>query len=209
MRQRFSHVVDADQRLCAVRLLGCAPWDLIDHEQEEHERDIAEGIRIAYVAATRARDLLVVAGVGDGPQDGWLGPLNKALYPQKPNFRASTVASACPPFGNASVLLRTERPGGGAATIRTLTDDEGRYDFNGIHPGKQLVRINANGFLRPDPIAFEMAEQDVVHDADVVVRPGYTRPLRLTHAGGAPATGIRSARAPNDRARRHSGRPAR
>ena len=98
--------VDADQRLCAVRLLGCAPWDLIDHEQEEHERDIAEGIRIAYVAATRARDLLVVAGVGDGPQEGWLGPLNKALYPQKPNFRASTVASACPLFGNASVLLR-------------------------------------------------------------------------------------------------------
>ena len=49
---------------------------------------------------------MVVAGVGDGPQEGWLGPLNKALYPQKPNFRASTVASACPLFGNASVLLR-------------------------------------------------------------------------------------------------------
>ena len=36
----------------------------------------------AYVAATRARDLLVVPAIGDEPwEGGWLDPLNRALYP--------------------------------------------------------------------------------------------------------------------------------
>ena len=45
-------------------------------------RDEAEGVRVAYVAATRARDLLVVPAVGDVAWDGgWTGPLNGAIYP--------------------------------------------------------------------------------------------------------------------------------
>ena len=43
-------------------------------------REQAEGVRVAYVAATRARDLLVIPAVGDEafPDGGWLSPLNKA-----------------------------------------------------------------------------------------------------------------------------------
>ena len=41
--------------------------DLLDHEAEEVARDAAEGMRLAYVAATRARDVLVVPAIGDGP----------------------------------------------------------------------------------------------------------------------------------------------
>ncbi len=88
--------VNVDENLCAIRLLGCAPWELIEHEQEEHERDIAEGTRIAYVAATRARDLLVMTAVGDGPQDGWISPLNKAIYPAKANWRAAYPDAGLP-----------------------------------------------------------------------------------------------------------------
>ena len=45
-------------------------------------RDEAEGVRVAYVAATRARDLLVVPAVGDVAwEGGWTGPLNGAIYP--------------------------------------------------------------------------------------------------------------------------------
>ena len=98
--------VDGDRRLCATRILGCAPWDLIDHEQEEHARDEAEGVRVAYVAATRARDMLVVATVGDVQREGWLKPLNKALYPPRANYRNPTTAPLCPPFGGSSVLQR-------------------------------------------------------------------------------------------------------
>src|SRR5437588_7579718 len=38
--------IDAGQSLCALRLLGCAPWELIDFHDEEHDRDLAEGIRV-------------------------------------------------------------------------------------------------------------------------------------------------------------------
>jgi len=99
--------VDARARLCATRLLRCAPWELRDHESEERLRERAEGVRVAYVAATRARDLLVVPAIGDEQLDGWLGPLNKAIYPPHDRYRDATRAEGCPKFGDASV---TDRP---------------------------------------------------------------------------------------------------
>jgi ATP-dependent helicase/nuclease subunit A len=98
--------VDARQRLCATRLLRCAPWELREHEAEERLRERAEGVRVAYVAATRARDLLVVPSVGDEELDGWLGPLNKAIYPANDRYRNATTAEGCPKFGDASVVDR-------------------------------------------------------------------------------------------------------
>ena len=79
--------VDPERGLCATRLLRCAPWELIEHEAEERQREKAEGVRVAYVAATRARDLLVVPAIGDEERDGWLAPLNKAIYPQRDQWR--------------------------------------------------------------------------------------------------------------------------
>ncbi|MGA3204725.1 MAG: UvrD-helicase domain-containing protein, partial [Bryobacteraceae bacterium] len=77
--------VDGERRLCATRLLHCAPRELVDNEAREREREQAEGVRVAYVAATRARDLLVIPAVGDEPfpNGGWLSPLNKAIYPSR------------------------------------------------------------------------------------------------------------------------------
>jgi ATP-dependent helicase/nuclease subunit A len=99
--------IDAAQNLAALRLLNCAPCELIDFRDEEHERDLAEGIRVAYVAATRARDLLVVPAVGDKPlEDGWVSSLNKALYPARGQHRQSHSAPGCPAFGGKSVLSR-------------------------------------------------------------------------------------------------------
>src|SRR5262249_18394845 len=60
-----SRYIDPDRRLCALRLGGWVPAGLSEHEEEEAKRDDAEGLRVAYVAATRARDLLVVPAVGD------------------------------------------------------------------------------------------------------------------------------------------------
>jgi ATP-dependent helicase/nuclease subunit A len=99
--------VDARERLCATRLLRCAPWELREHEAEERLRERAEGVRVAYVAATRARDLLVIPSVGDEELEGWLGPLNKAIYPANDRYRNATFAEGCPKFGDASV---TDRP---------------------------------------------------------------------------------------------------
>jgi ATP-dependent exoDNAse (exonuclease V) beta subunit len=69
-------------------------------------REKAEGIRVAYVAATRARDLLVVPAIGDEELDGWLSPLNKAIYPARDSYRNAARATGCPAFGEASVIER-------------------------------------------------------------------------------------------------------
>jgi ATP-dependent exoDNAse (exonuclease V) beta subunit len=100
--------VDGNKRISATRLLRCAPWELLDHEADEAARERAEGVRVAYVAATRARDLLVVPACGDEPfpQDNWLSPLNKALYPSRENWRKSRPAPGCPKFGEASIVSR-------------------------------------------------------------------------------------------------------
>jgi ATP-dependent exoDNAse (exonuclease V) beta subunit len=97
-----------DGNLCATRLLSAAPWELLEHEEHEHTRELAEGVRVAYVAATRARDLLVIPGVGDEERDGWLAPLNKAIYPARDQRRAKAAAAGCPPFAGDRTVL--ERP---------------------------------------------------------------------------------------------------
>ena len=66
-RVTASRFIDSARGICALRLGGWAPLDLLDHEPEEVARDREEGIRLAYVAATRARDLLVVPAEGDAP----------------------------------------------------------------------------------------------------------------------------------------------
>ena len=117
--------LDAARSLCAVRLAGWAPADLLDHEPLEVERDRHEGHRLAYVAATRARDLLVVPVVGDGPfTDGWLSPLNSAIYPPVERRRDPEPGTAWPAFKRDSVL---ERPNGDPA--RSETVQPGLYRF--------------------------------------------------------------------------------
>ena len=38
--------------------------------------------------------------------EGWLGPLNKAIYPSRANWRRGVHAEGCPDFGQATVLDR-------------------------------------------------------------------------------------------------------
>ena len=124
--KRADRFVDASRRLCALRLAGWSPLDLLDHQEQELESDRQESIRIAYVAATRARDLLVVPGVGDGPYKGrWLDPLNSAVYPPPAERRDPGPASACPRFGRDTVL---ERPNGDPAGPGTVAPGAYRFD---------------------------------------------------------------------------------
>jgi ATP-dependent exoDNAse (exonuclease V) beta subunit len=105
--------------LCAIRIGGWAPHELHDHEPEEVAREQAEAVRLAYVAATRARDLLVVPAVGDGPwEDGWLSPLNGALYPPFHSRRTAERAPRVPVFKSKDTVL--ERPDGGVASDATV-----------------------------------------------------------------------------------------
>jgi ATP-dependent exoDNAse (exonuclease V) beta subunit len=111
--------VDADRNLCALRIGGWLPKDLTDHREDELLREREEAERIAYVAATRARDLLVVPVIGDEPYtEGWVSPLNGAVYPPDVTRRSHTPAPGCPPFASRDSVLR--RPDGDPASPRTV-----------------------------------------------------------------------------------------
>ena len=123
--------IDPERGLCALRLAGCAPWDLIEHEEKELEREEAEAVRVAYVAATRARDLLVVPAVGDGPREGgWTSPLDIPIYPPETERRSPERAPACPRFGRDTVL---QRPDGDPASALTVAP--GLHRFAGAAGG--------------------------------------------------------------------------
>jgi hypothetical protein len=121
-RKDASRYLDA-RRLCAMKIGGCAA-QLHRHEAGEVARDQAEGVRLAYVAATRARDLLVVPALGDEAWDGgWFGPLNRALYPPLASRRNAGRGPACPAFKSKdSVLQRpSDEPAGPGRSVRLHT----------------------------------------------------------------------------------------
>jgi ATP-dependent exoDNAse (exonuclease V) beta subunit len=101
-----SRHVDPARRLWLEPVCGCAPVELLEASQEELLRDQAEAVRLAYVAATRARDLLVVPACGDQPLPGWLEVLNPALLPADDAKRQSEVVPGAPSFSDDSVAGR-------------------------------------------------------------------------------------------------------
>jgi ATP-dependent helicase/nuclease subunit A len=125
-RADASRYVDAARGLCAMKIGGWAPHELSLHEAEEVACEQAEGVRLAYVAATRARDLLVVPALGDEPwEGGWCGPLNRALYPPVAARRGAARGPKCPAFKSKdSVLQRPNDETAGAGTV-----SPGQYTF--------------------------------------------------------------------------------
>jgi ATP-dependent exoDNAse (exonuclease V) beta subunit len=106
---RPDRLIDRERRACYMRLGRWTPIELVEKEGTEILRDEAEGVRVAYVAATRARDLLVVPAVGDVAwEGGWTSPLNGATYPEASRRRSGAPAPGCPPFKKDSVFRRPD-----------------------------------------------------------------------------------------------------
>ena len=138
-RTTAERFIDADRGLCALRLGGWQPLELLDHEHAEVQRDREEGIRLAYVAATRARDLLVVPAVGDGPHEGgWTSPLHRAIYPPVEHRRVPVQAPGCPPFGRDSVL---DRPDGDPALPDTVSPGLYRFEVDTDGDVETMARV--------------------------------------------------------------------
>ncbi len=110
-RGEATRYIDPERGIAALQIAGCAPHELLEHQEEEHRRDVEEAIRLLYVATTRARDLLVVPTLGDGAYEGWLARLNPVIYPEQQNRRAplSRKPAGCPEFGEDSVRVRPSR----------------------------------------------------------------------------------------------------
>lgn len=149
-RDTASRYLDAKRNLCAVSIGGWAPIDLLEHNDEEAKYDEAEGIRVAYVAATRARDLLVVPVIGDDPMEKgwtdfrtwWTSPLHAAVYPPQERRRTAGAIPACPEFGEDSVRARLSGKRRGPDNVRP-----GRHNFDsaGQEAGAEVASTSSNG----------------------------------------------------------------
>jgi ATP-dependent helicase/nuclease subunit A len=153
---RPSRHVDTHKRLWAESLAGCLPLELIENETEALARDREESVRLAYVAATRARDLLVVPAVGDREQQGWLEVLNPVIYPKAGTARAPQEPPATPRKGRDTVL---DRP-------------EDRFLDDSVAPGLQVPRAGSHHVVWWDPATLELArETDVDERREQVLVP--------------------------------------
>jgi ATP-dependent helicase/nuclease subunit A len=100
--------IDQAAGLSAMQLAGCTPLEVQEHADQETLIEKEEATRILYVAATRARDCLVICATGDEPTDGWLSALNPVIYPsQLRSFNPkSKQPLGCPQFSNDTVVNR-------------------------------------------------------------------------------------------------------
>jgi len=104
-----SRYIDPERKLWAQSLCDAEPLELYERREEVCEHDAAEIVRLAYVAATRAQDLLVVPVAGDAPIDGWLDVLTPALYPPLSRRRTPEPPRPdWPAFGPDSVADRAD-----------------------------------------------------------------------------------------------------
>ena len=143
-----SRYVDAGKRLWAMPLAGNTPAELAEHRDEVLEQDGEEALRLLYVAATRARELLVVPALGDEePGDFWLSALYPAIYPDGDARRSPESAPACPAFGLDSVCERPDR-----ATVDV---------HDAVRPGLHRPRVGDHSVVWWDPNVLEL---DKHHD---------------------------------------------
>jgi ATP-dependent exoDNAse (exonuclease V) beta subunit len=164
--------IDAERGLCALRLGGWQPWDLLDHEAEEAARDRAEGVRVAYVAATRARDLLVVPAIGDDPfaagwdgaTDGWISPVHAAIYPPAERRRASQPAPGCPALGDDSVLERPDRDAPGHDNVKPGAHPFADYDIVWWDPRALALNVQRVYGLRREDLIVDTDRETVEAD---------------------------------------------
>ena len=169
-----SRYLDSQQRLCAVRIGGWSPLDLQEHNAGEAKRDEAEGVRLAYVAATRARDLLIVPAVGDGPYEkGWVRPLNRALYPPRQLWQSPEAARGVPLFKGKQTIMPDARADGQPVddTIRpgtyTLTDPASGESYSVVWWDPLLLQASqgqARGVRREDLISSKASAAEVAAD---------------------------------------------
>jgi ATP-dependent exoDNAse (exonuclease V) beta subunit len=141
--QKPSRLVDVERNVWSMPLAGCVPAELLDDAPALLQRDREEVVRVAYVAATRARDLLLVPVIADQEPQSWLEPLNPAVYPAPLLRGPPGAASGCPPFGKEAVL---DRP-------------DGIFTALAVVPGAHAPQAGAHQVVWWDPRALDLERE--------------------------------------------------
>jgi ATP-dependent helicase/nuclease subunit A len=169
-RADASRYIEPASKLAAMELAGCAPRELQEHRAKEHQRDQEEAIRLLYVAATRARDLIVVPAVGDEESDGWLARLNPVVYPAQTERRApaSTHPAGCPEFGDDSVLTRPAKAPGKVKSVSPglHRPQKGDHQIVWWDPRLLILNVEEKMGLRQDKL-LQADEKKLVSDRGV------------------------------------------
>jgi hypothetical protein len=95
--------------------------------------------------------------VGDEPfpQDNWLSPLNKALYPSREAWRKSRPAAGCPDFGAASVVERPmdyDREAEFSVRPGLITPQQGSHEVVWWDPSKLNLGEEGDHGLRQEEL---------------------------------------------------------
>jgi ATP-dependent exoDNAse (exonuclease V) beta subunit len=181
-RAEPSHWVDPAAGLWVHALAGCIPAQLREHEEEVRARDREEAVRVTYVAATRARDLLVVPVCSEKRfDDTWTSVLEPALWPAEESLEAPRPAPGCPAFGADVIVDRqgspppsVPRPGLHLATSRkngVVWFNPSKLELSRESPGG----LEASEALEDEPAVAAQAMADHLawrQDREVAVREG-------------------------------------
>jgi hypothetical protein len=75
------------------------------------------------------------------------------------------------PVPHAEISLETARPGPEkiGSTMRTSTDDRGRFVYRVVAAGHQKVSVDADGFLRSEPVEFDLQDADADADREISI----------------------------------------
>jgi ATP-dependent exoDNAse (exonuclease V) beta subunit len=184
-----SRHIDSGRALCAFPLADCTPVEVVENRNRELEDETAENVRTAYVAATRARDLLVIPATADAPFDGWLAPFSPAIYPAEGRRSAASPAASCPPFGHDTVLQRP--PGTQVDPIvpgaHSVVDTDGTYSVVWWDPSTLALGVRPRFGLRQERLLSRDVEPSVLAaDIERVTR-WETERAELTAKGSAPS----------------------
>ena len=204
-RDQPSRHVDAERSLWAEPLAGCAPRELLDARAVELARDRAEAVRLAYVAATRARDLLVLTGVADEELgEMWLSSLYPAFYPATRSPGEGEPAPGSPAFGGPAVGPRPQnaRPGNRTAVhAGRLSPRAGQHSVVWWDPKvlaldvQERVGLRQQRILEADESGDVAAEGERAHEAWQSERNARLAAGSLPTCAVAPVTALAEERA--------------
>lgn len=170
---RPSRFIDPSASLWAQGLCGLMPYELLTHEEEIKAQDDAEVIRLGYVAATRARELLVIPGIGDGPfpEERWSSIFHAAIYPDTAQRSSAAPAPGCPEFGPDSVLRRP-------FSLDVL-------DRPPVKPGWHPTLAGGSGAVwwAPGVLDLNRHERGGVRQQEILMADGEAAAAKLAHQG--------------------------
>ncbi len=186
-RAGASRYIEPASKLAAMELAGCAPRELQEHQAKEHERDEEEAVRLLYVAATRARDLIVVPAVGDEQSDGWLVRLNPVVYPAPAERRApvSSHPAGCPEFGDDSVLTRPDRAPNKERSVSPGTHraQQGDHQIVWWDPRLLILNVEEKMGLRQDKL-LQADENKLVSERGIMLHEEWSASRAAMLAAG-------------------------